>query len=338
MRRVDRALANDPRILPVIIWMKLLMLMRVIYGSYLKISKFGKKHHFSTALNAEKYFFKSGLLPRTSFANYVRVRMRFDRNPIVEICCDRIAARQYVAEKIGSEVLPQVFAVVSDAGKIPWETIPREFVAKVTHGSGGFIGVWNGISGDVELPSDPSEALWKRYWINPVNLNRSQTTRLLSANLKQNYAMRQGKLFEWGYFKVPRNVIVEELLIHEDGNLAAQTAIYCFKGVPKFIRQSVRDENHKRYFAWRDIDWSPLEFWQISIRGPEKLSENINTPKNFTNMLRIATELSSELDFVRVDLYDLGNRVVFGELTLYPSGGFPYFYPLRFNKAILDFL
>ena len=38
-------------------------------------------------------------------------------------------------------------------------------------------------------------------------------------------------------------------------------------------------------------------------------------------MVRIAEALGAETDFVRVDLYDLGDRIVFGELTNTPNGG-----------------
>jgi hypothetical protein len=38
-------------------------------------------------------------------------------------------------------------------------------------------------------------------------------------------------------------------------------------------------------------------------------------------MLTWAAQLGQGLDFVRVDLYDLGDRVLVGELTPYPAGG-----------------
>ena len=38
-------------------------------------------------------------------------------------------------------------------------------------------------------------------------------------------------------------------------------------------------------------------------------------------MIEIAERLGEGVDFVRVDLYDVDGRVVFGELTNYPAGG-----------------
>ena len=44
-------------------------------------------------------------------------------------------------------------------------------------------------------------------------------------------------------------------------------------------------------------------------------------------MIAIASRLSSDFDFIRVDLYDLGDRVVFGEITCYPQNGRGKFKP-----------
>lgn len=44
-------------------------------------------------------------------------------------------------------------------------------------------------------------------------------------------------------------------------------------------------------------------------------------------MISIAEQLAGDIDFVRVDLYDAGERIVFGELTNYPWGGIPIWNP-----------
>lgn len=48
-------------------------------------------------------------------------------------------------------------------------------------------------------------------------------------------------------------------------------------------------------------------------------------------MIRIAETLAADTDFVRVDLYLLPDRIVFGELTSYPAGGDSPFRPERFD-------
>jgi hypothetical protein len=39
------------------------------------------------------------------------------------------------------------------------------------------------------------------------------------------------------------------------------------------------------------------------------------------------------LDFVRVDLYNVNGRIVFGELTNYPAAGLDPFYPAEFDAV-----
>ena len=47
----------------------------------------------------------------------------------------------------------------------------------------------------------------------------------------------------------------------------------------------------------------------------------------------MAEKLGIGTDFVRVDLYDVDGRIVFGELTSYPAGGDSPFYPESFNEV-----
>ena len=54
-------------------------------------------------------------------------------------------------------------------------------------------------------------------------------------------------------------------------------------------------------------------------------------PENFSLMLEYAEKLSSEFDFVRVDLYNIAGTIYFGELTFSPNGGLMYSYT---NEAI----
>ena len=56
-------------------------------------------------------------------------------------------------------------------------------------------------------------------------------------------------------------------------------------------------------------------------------------PAKLTEMIALAERLASGTDFVRVDLYDLGDRIVFGELTSYPAGGDSPFEPESFNTS-----
>ena len=49
-------------------------------------------------------------------------------------------------------------------------------------------------------------------------------------------------------------------------------------------------------------------------------------------MIELAERLGAGTDFVRVDLYDVDGRIVFGELTSFPAGGDSPFDPESFNE------
>jgi len=48
-------------------------------------------------------------------------------------------------------------------------------------------------------------------------------------------------------------------------------------------------------------------------------------------MMEICRKLSGGLAFVRVDLYGIGGRVYFGELTFCPAGGMKRFTPVEYD-------
>lgn len=55
-------------------------------------------------------------------------------------------------------------------------------------------------------------------------------------------------------------------------------------------------------------------------------------------MLKIAKALSFQMPFVRVDLYDIGDQIYFGELTFFPASGTGPIAPLEWDYKIGDML
>jgi hypothetical protein len=51
-------------------------------------------------------------------------------------------------------------------------------------------------------------------------------------------------------------------------------------------------------------------------------------------MLEIAERLAAGVDYVRVDLYDVAGRVMFGELTTYPAAGLRGFEPASVDEEL----
>ena len=54
-------------------------------------------------------------------------------------------------------------------------------------------------------------------------------------------------------------------------------------------------------------------------------------------MREIANKLSSDFPFVRVDLYLVDSKIIFGELTFYPWSGYVGFDPDSFDFQLGNF-
>ena len=60
----------------------------------------------------------------------------------------------------------------------------------------------------------------------------------------------------------------------------------------------------------------------------------IEKPKNFDKMLELAGILSQGIPQVRVDLYEVGGKPYFGEMTFTSAGGFMDFYTDEFLEEM----
>lgn len=61
-------------------------------------------------------------------------------------------------------------------------------------------------------------------------------------------------------------------------------------------------------------------------------------PKHFNEMMKIATKLSKDFPFVRVDFFDTKNKLYLSELTFYPGGGLVPYNPQNFDRKLGDML
>ena len=81
--------------------------------------------------------------PPVDFNEKLQWLKLYYRNPLMVTCADKWGVREYVKERIGEKYLAPCIGVYDDVGKIPFATLPEQFVLKATHGSG-----WNIICPD----------------------------------------------------------------------------------------------------------------------------------------------------------------------------------------------
>lgn len=221
--------------------------------------------------------------------------------PTYSTLSDKLAVREFVAQRVGEQLLTPVLWSGDDAGEIPWDRLPPELLLKCNEGSG------KGALLAAPYQPEVAQALAHRW--------QSQSY----------YWFRR----EFHYCDVPRRLLVEEKLDdgHPDGPI--DYIFYCFDGVPRLIQVGSRTHTIHRFFT---PDWEAV---QLSYRERYE-APPIPRPPVLSQMLEAAAELSAGFDFVRVDLYCCGNDVRFGELTFTPRAGMLPFKPAEWDMRLGD--
>ncbi|WP_277870587.1 ATP-grasp fold amidoligase family protein [Microbacterium telephonicum] len=251
----------------------------------------------------------------------MRYKMLRDHRPLVVTFADKAAVRDYVAARVGAECLPRLHLLADDARSLMSTDLPEEFVLKPTHGSGAAIVVSRSADPNARLPRDGS---WVYRHVSPEHAPPAELARIAQDWLAQLYG--QGPNREWVYGRVPRRILVEEFLAGGGGAIPRDVKLFVFHGRCHFIQVDEGRFGRRTQDFFRP-DWTPMPL----SGGPPWADPPPVRPTRLDGMIRLAQTLAAETDFVRVDLYDLPERIVFGELTSFPAGGDSPFEPESFN-------
>lgn len=219
------------------------------------------------------------------------------RDPKQTILADKYAVRAYLAERGHGALLTRSLGHVCDAREVDFDALPERFVIKAAHASG-----WNLICRDKS------------------RLNRRHARCMMASWLKQGIYWN-GR--EWPYRDMSRRLVIEEYLEDSSGGLR-DYKFYCFNGVPRFVQANSGRQSTQHAQNFYTLDWQLLPFGKDL---PPRPDVEIPRPPALDQMIAIAGDLSAGHPYIRVDLYDLDGRVVFGELTFYPASGLPDFIP-----------
>ena len=206
---------------------------------------------------------------------------------------DKIAVRDYVKDKGLEEILvPIVAGPWRSIEEFSYSELPDSFVMKPSHGA----------SGDVLICED-KHTLDPKYCKRKINKWLKEEYH--AANLEPHYKL------------VPHGVYCEKIIDAPED--LVDYKFFCFKGKPWLVLTcSDRSSTPGSAAAYRiyDLKWNPVEC-ALDVTNAREIPK----PKNFDEMLKVASILSKELPFVRVDLYNVDGKVYFGELTFTPNGG-----------------
>lgn len=240
-----------------------------------------------------------------TFSEYICARkVRRDEYDLW-VYTDKYQVRKYVADVVGSQYLNENYGVYDCYEDIDFENLPNRFALRCTHGSG-----MNMIVTDKAMINHKQAAKHFRKW------------------LKSNYYYL-GR--EKNYYKVPPRIVCDQFLECETQEGLPEAKVFCFNGKAKFICYNLNLEE-KVYSNYYDAQWNRLDM----RRGYANCADWI-VPGNAAEIVEVAEKLAAPFDFVRVDLYNLDNRIIFSELTFHSGGGFVPFTPATYDTEFAKY-
>lgn len=235
----------------------------------------------------------------------------YDRRPEYITMVDKVAVKDYVTRIIGDEFIIPTLGVWDKPEEIDWEKLPSQFVLKCTHDSGGLV-----------ICRDKSK------------LDKAAAIKKLRKCLKRNYF----KIWrEWPYKDVPKRIIAEKYISPEpDVKDLPDYKFFCFNGEVKalFVATDRQKPGEDVKFDFFDAEFNHLPFKQ----GHEHANVTPQKPRNFDQMKRVASLLSKGIPHARVDLYEVGDKVLFGEVTLFHFSGMVPFRPDNWDTTFGNML
>ena len=206
-------------------------------------------------------------------------------------CADKYKMREYVKEKGLEEYLPELYGVYNNAKDINFESLPKEYVLKTNHGCGNTI---------IKNKNDV--------------LDEKKVIKKLNKSLKENYGK---KSLEYQYCNIKPLIVCEEYIKEGQKKNPTDYKFYCFRGkVGCILVCSERETDLK--LDYYDLKWNKKENYSKKEYRSDKVHEK---PKNLEKMIDIASKLSVDFPFVRIDLYNTDGKIYIGEMTFTSSGG-----------------
>ena len=229
-----------------------------------------------------------------TFTELVQRRKLYDRNPMMPRRADKVAVKDFVGRTLGPEFVVPTLWAGTELPER--EAWPRPFVAKTRHGCNQSVFVRD----DVDWGGARAQL---HEWA------------------KTSYG---GWLDEWLYTQIPRGILIEPH-IGDPATLPVDYKVHVFNGHAEFVQVHLDRAGNHRWLLF-DRDWRRVSSVTQDADPPQ--------PHSLVTMLEAAETLAGGFDYVRVDLYEIARKPLFGEMTFYPGSGLDPFDPPSLDLAL----
>lgn len=231
--------------------------------------------------------------------------------------CDKYLIHEYLQERLGKDYAPPLLFVTKNVRELKMDNI-KVFpcIVKVSNGSGNNLIIHN--------KEQYQDKFVQRFFKRQILI--SNIHRLLTC--------------EHQYLEKNPYIVVEQLLQDKLNGIPNDYKFFYINGELQFIYCSVDrlGINVRQIYS---PDWERQHF--IWVKGANKElfdkyenSKSIDKPLNYEKMVEISFELAQDYPMVRIDFYEVEDKVYIGEITLHHGSGSDKFYPERFDLEYGD--
>lgn len=212
---------------------------------------------------------------------------------------NKYRVREYVKDCGFKDNLVELYGVWYDALEIDFENLPQMFVLKTNHGSG-----------EIKIVFD-KESINKKKIISYFN----------EAIAKPYGEIEAGR----HYSRIRPCIIAEQLLINdllskEYSKSVIDYKMWCFNGKVYYTWVCCNRNVHGAEVLLYDRDWQAHPEYSVFTRHYQR-GNVISRPENYDLMIKMSETLARPFPCVRVDLYNIGGKIYFGEMTFTSLGG-----------------
>ena len=225
-------------------------------------------------------------------------------------CADKVKLHNYCEKKLGKDICVPIIKVYNNTNEIKWDELPEKFVIKCNHGSG------------------------MNIIVNKNSFDKTNAINKLNRWMNTDFAFQNG--YEMQYHNIERKIFAEEFLVDDSQKKSLYDyKFWCFNGKPVFF--TVNDGNgHGSWMNFYDMNCNELPYKRVDFNGVP--DGEVRMPSNLNEMIEYSKKLSSEFEFVRVDFYEVNNKVYLGELTFTPNSGFLRYIDAKYDLQIGNYL